>query len=133
MLLAVDFELDLLVVEAQVVFYLLGLRQRLRIVPDEVLDDLTVRMHGVVRRDALVRAEDLRLTQDEQVRAYVLRRYVVAHRKAGLEEELGSLRFGDDFPVHANPDVTGALEDVDPVIGIVGVAEDLLVLLVPRV
>ncbi len=74
-----------------------------------------------------------RLARDEQILTNVLRRDVVTRRQAGLEEELRPVGLGDDLCVHADPDVPGALEDVHPMVRAVGMAVDLLILLVPRV
>jgi hypothetical protein len=133
LLLAVHLEIHLLVEEAQVAFDLVSLRDRLRVVPDEVLHPPSPGLDRVVRSHALVRAPGVLIAREEHLLADVLGRDVVARRQSGLEEDPGPLRLGDDLPVHADLDVTGAIQDVDPVVRIAGVDEDFLVLLEPGV
>ena len=42
-------------------------------------------------------------------------------------------RLGDDLAVDGDLDVAGAIQDIDPVVGVAGMDEDLLVLLEPGV
>jgi len=87
----------------------------------------------VVRSDTLVGTLGLLLALDEHILAHVFGRDVVAGRQDGLEENPWTIRLGYDLAVHADPDVTGALEDVHPVVRVPGMDEDFLVLLVPVV
>ncbi len=106
---------------------------RIGVVPDEVVDPLAPGLDRVVRRDALVRTPGGLLALEDRLRAHVLRRDVVARWQPRLEEHSGPLGLGDDLAVDADPDAPRALQDVYPVVGVAGVDEDLLVLLVPRV
>jgi hypothetical protein len=87
-------------------------RQRFRVVPGEVVEDLAVRLQRPVRRPCT--SDGLRLAGGEQILTDVLRREVVTCRQACLEEELRTVGLGDDLSAYADPEVTGALEDVHP-------------------
>src|SRR5215204_4962311 len=52
--LAVQFQIHLLIVEAQMTYYVGGCGYRVRIVPDECFPSLTARLHRVIRRHPLV-------------------------------------------------------------------------------
>src|SRR5215213_681377 len=106
--------------------YLGSLRYRLRIVPDKVLHPPTVSLDGVVGGHALVRALGLLIARDECLLADILRRDVVARRQASLEQDLGSVSLSDNRVVDRNLHVAGALQNIDPVVGVAGWAKVLL-------
>src|SRR3712207_6301090 len=85
LLFAVHLKVHLLVEEGQVSLYLGGLQDRLRVVPDQVLDSLAPGLDRPVRGDPLVRAPSGLLAPNEHVLAHVLGRDVVARRQPGLE------------------------------------------------
>src|SRR5215218_10944826 len=105
LLLAIHLEVHPLVEEGQKPLYLSGLRDRLRVVPDEVLDPIRSGLNRPVRGDPLVRAPSGLLALDEYILAHVLGRDIVARRQPRLEQDLRSLRLGDYLPVHPDLDV----------------------------
>jgi hypothetical protein len=68
----------------------------------------------------------LRLAGDEQPLTDLLRRDVLADRQAGLEEALRPVRCRGELPIRADLDVPGALEDVHPMVGVLGVVPQTL-------
>src|SRR5215203_405511 len=85
----------------------------------------------MVRRNSFVRALRVSVALHENVLAHIFGRDVVAWRQSGLEQDHWPIRLRDDFTVHADLDVPGALQHVYPVVRIAGVYEDLFVFLVP--
>src|SRR5438477_8193035 len=84
--LAVHFEVDALVEEADQVADRLGVAVRLRVRPGEIFVERVAGAHMPVRGEALVRAARLLLARLEELRPYVLARQVEAGREAGLEQ-----------------------------------------------
>ena len=99
----------------------------------KVLERLAPGLDGPVPGEALVRAARGRVGRRQQVEPDVDLGQVVARREAGLEEERRLMGVGDRDAVHLDLHVTRAVQDVDPRVRVVGVDEDLLVLLEPAV
>src|SRR5215208_7504189 len=104
-----------------------------RVVPYEGFPGLTAGLHRVVGRNPLVGASRLFVAREQDVVTNVFGWYVVAGRQAGFEKDLWPLGLRDGLAVHGYLDVSGALQDIHPMVGIPGMNEDLLVLLVPMI
>src|SRR5437763_3742129 len=92
--LAVELEVDTLVEEAEQVANRFGVVLRLRIRPDDVLDQPLAEAHVPVGGRPLVRAAAPRRARDEQLGPHVVDRDVVARRQPGLEQRLRASRVG---------------------------------------
>src|SRR4051812_6748348 len=122
--LAVDVEVDLLVVEADPAGHLLALGHGAAVAPHDVLVAPLRSGDRPVRGGALVRAAGLRRGRLQQVEPHVAHRQVVARRQARLEEDHRPLRVGHRDAVDLDPHVPGAGEDVDPVVRVAGMDVD---------
>src|SRR5215208_3669175 len=104
-----------------------------RVVPDEFFLGLTTGLHRVVGRNPLVGTLRLFVAREQDVVTNVFGEYVVAGWQAGFEKDLWPPGLRDGLAVHGYLDVSGTLQNIHPMVGIPGMNEDLLVLLVPMI
>ncbi len=126
---AVDDDRDALVEEREVISHLGCLAQRLGIAPCDVV----LVSCGPIGGLSLVRAEGPGVARAQEVEPHVVGRQVIADGQRRLEEQAGTVGFGERLAVELDADLPRAAHDVDAVERVARVAVVALVLLVPGV
>ena len=103
------------------------------IAPYDIVEVLAVDVETPVAGLTLVGTTRACRCRREEVQSHVELWDVVADGKAGLEEQHRSTCVGNDGVGDPYDDVPGRVQDVDPLVGIAGVAKDLLVFFEPCV